>query len=989
MAGKSAPRGFSNLRKKSDKNEPMIAQTAELAGVNDALKEIIAGQKRAEQEIQLLLSIIQAVCDCEDFNSAVHATLRRVCETTGWHYAEAWIPSPDGKMVECSPVWYGAAPGLEKFRRESERIPFRKHEGLIGRVFMTKKPEWMQDVTTESEERFRRVELAKEAGLRAALAVPILAGNEVLAVLCFFMQEPRARDLRLVDIVSAVAMHLGSVIKHKQVDQALYESRELLRAIMDNSSRVIYLKDLEGRYLSINRQFEKLFHVDREKIKGRTDADLLPKDMADVFRANDRRVIRDKVPMEFEEVVRQDDGIHTYLSNKFPIFDAKGACYAVCGISTDITEQKRTAKQIERSRDQLEQEVRKRTAALAKTVKDLHDEIIERKQAEERLQESERRLATLMSNLPGMAYRCRNDENWTMEFISRGCFELTGYWPSELLYNRMVAFGQLIQPEDRKYVWQTVQEALREKRPFQLLYRIVTANGIEKWVWEQGRGVFDAGGNPEALEGFMADITEQRRAVEALRKSEERYRSLFETAGSIIVCMSPDRRILEFNAEAERVTGWRREEVLGKDCFPLFVPSTEWEVIAADMAKVLAGQPTRDLVNPIRTREGSERLVSWNVTRLLDNQNKPVGVIAIGRDITERKKAEAWLERMIETTQDAVISIDPEGRIMLFNPAAEKIFGYRRSDVEGKKVNMLMAEPYASQHDFYLDRYENDGEPRAIGRIRTVEGRRKNGEVFPVELSVTEVKTGDEARYAAFIRDISEKSRLQERLIESERLAAVGAASAAFAHEIGNPLNGMSMTVQLLERRLVRVEGVEETAVATLQNLKDEIRRLTGLLRDFSSFARRESCVLKPVSLATVAGEVFALEEESYSARHIEVEQRFAADLPLVLADRDKLKQAMLNLCKNAVEAMPKGGTLTVQACRASGEVLLEISDTGAGIPDGVDVFAPFATTKPTGTGLGLMVVRQIVSAHGGTISYTSEEGKGTTFRISLPVASA
>jgi PAS domain S-box-containing protein len=133
------------------------------------------------------------------------------------------------------------------------------------------------------------------------------------------------------------------------------------------------------------------------------------------------------------------------------------------------------------------------------------------KQAEEALQESQRTLSTLMSNLPGMAYRCRNDPHWTMEFVSEGCFELTGYHPIDLIESQKICLGKIIYPGDRERVWNGVQAALRQKRPYELEYRITTANGDQKWVWEQGRGVFSAAGELIALEGFITDVTERKR----------------------------------------------------------------------------------------------------------------------------------------------------------------------------------------------------------------------------------------------------------------------------------------------------------------------------------------------------------------------------------------------------------------------------------------------------------------------------------------------
>jgi two-component system sensor kinase FixL len=349
---------------------------------------------------------------------------------------------------------------------------------------------------------------------------------------------------------------------------------------------------------------------------------------------------------------------------------------------------------------------------------------------------------------------------------------------------------------------------------------------------------------------------------------------------------------------------------------------------------------------------------------------------------------ESSLRALIDATQDAVIAIDQQARVVVFNPAAERIFGYARDEVQGKKVNMLMAEPYASEHDDYIKHYEATGEKRAIGRVRTVAGKRKDGSIFPIELSVAQVAFAEEVNYAAFIRDMSDKAKLESRLLENSRLATIGATAAKLAHEIGNPLNGMYISAQLLERYLTREGSLpNEKITATFQSIVRELKRLNALVEEFRSFYRSDRYDFQPVSLASIIEEVLALQRAHYISRGILVHHEISPDLPPITADSDKLKQVFLNLCKNAVEAMLDKGKLTIRASKGPNHALVEVNDTGCGIPEGIDIWAPFTTTKKRGTGLGLMIVRQIVADHRGTITYSSQVARGTTFRITFPLA--
>ena len=299
---------------------------------------------------------------------------------------------------------------------------------------------------------------------------------------------------------------------------------------------------------------------------------------------------------------------------------------------------------------------------------------------------------------------------------------------------------------------------------------------------------------------------------------------------------------------------------------------------------------------------------------------------------------------------------------------------------------MLMAEPYATEHDEYIARYEKTGEARAIGRIRTVSARRKNGEPFPIELSVTEISVDQEVHYAAFIRDISEKTKLQNQLMETERLGTIGSTAATIGHELANPLNGMSLTIQLLEQRLNKLnDGAGTQLTPTVKRLKDEISRLQKLVGEFATISRKEKYVFRLVNLTQLIEDIVDLQAPHLAQSGIELKTSLPFDLPVMSIESDKMTQALLNLVTNAREAMPHGGRISIDAFTANDSVILEITDTGEGIPLDINAFEPFVTTKKEGTGVGLVIVRQILIAHDGKISYRSKLGEGTTFRLELP----
>ena len=234
---------------------------------------------------------------------------------------------------------------------------------------------------------------------------------------------------------------------------------------------------------------------------------------------------------------------------------------------------------------------------------------------------------------------------------------------------------------------------------------------------------------------------------------------------------------------------------------------------------------------------------------------------------------------------------------------------------------------------------------------------------------------------------IVERKRTEERLRQNELLVTVGLAAAKLAHEISNPLNGMYTSTQLLEQACKNAEGSDDIIPSTVKDLKKEVDRLRFLLHEFRTLSSPMKFDFELSDVSEIAREVVAsLTASHYAEQAITMEVQFPADLPKVVLDREKIKQALLNLCQNAADAMRRGGTLTIRGYKFWEAVCLEVHDTGPGVPERMNVFEIFTTTKRGGTGLGLPIVQQIVAGHGGSVTFASQSGKGTMFRITLPI---
>ncbi len=263
----------------------------------------------------------------------------------------------------------------------------------------------------------------------------------------------------------------------------------------------------------------------------------------------------------------------------------------------------------------------------------------------------------------------------------------------------------------------------------------------------------------------------------------------------------------------------------------------------------------------------------------------------------------------------------------------------------------------------------------------------KNGEAVRSKITVT--AAGDPRKTANMLVTVEDfvQSRARETSTHTERLTRVEESAEIFMHELRNQMHGISLLARMMEQESTRRGLAEDDPLVTLnQDLRMRLNDIDILLQDLGRLGESMKLKLQPTDLAKFVTRLLSSDQASQVAKQIRINCDIPADVPLVQLDRRRFKQAWLNLFKNAVEAMPTGGTITVRLYRSDAYVCLEIEDTGTGVPEGIDVFEPFITTKPQGTGLGLGIVREIVSAHGGVVSYQNTPQGGASFKVSLPL---
>jgi PAS domain S-box-containing protein len=362
---------------------------------------------------------------------------------------------------------------------------------------------------------------------------------------------------------------------------------------------------------------------------------------------------------------------------------------------------------------------------------------------------------------------------------------------------------------------------------------------------------------------------------------------------------------------------------------------------------------------------------------------------ALQRRAAEQRRSESTSHALLEYASEGIVVSDATGAIVLVNARTEAMFGYPRAELIGQPVELLVPAPLRDRHAAHRAGYTAEPRTRPMGRGLDLAGRRKDGTEFPLEVSLSYVRTDEGLRVIAFVTDISDRIALQRAARQADKLAALGTLSAGIAHEINNPIGIITSRVEVM---LLEAEedGLPAELRKDLEVILRHARRVAAITQGLLSFARQSAGARGPMNLNQVVEEIVQLARKDMSRARVEVRLELDHAVPTIEADANAIGQVLLNLLTNARSAMPDGGAITIETSHPPGarSVRLAVRDTGSGIaPDVVPkIFDPFFTTKPDGTGLGLSISHGIVHDHHGTLEVTSEVGRGSTFTLTLPL---
>ena len=587
------------------------------------------------------------------------------------------------------------------------------------------------------------------------------------------------------------------------------------------------------------------------------------------------------------------------------------------------------------------------------------------------------------------------DEGSRIEFANQRAAEIIGLSKDQILGRE---FFSLIGKRDEEFLGEVVKrgEGIGEKVCTEIGLR---TPGGEVKATEVCIAPARSDDGRLTTYAYLHDITERKRFEKEVRESEEKYRNLFERVRHGLFISAREGQFIDCNAALVEMLGYGdKNEFLSIDIArDLYVDPEDRKTF---QRRIERHGFVKDFEVEFKKKDGQKITALLTAHLKRDETGMIIGYEGLNIDISDRKRMEKdlkeaneFLMNLIEDSVDAIIVTNMKGDILIFNRGAENILGYKAEEVVGKMNIRSIYTPGLAEEVMKKMRSPEYG---GVGKVTSlpISHRRKDGELIEGDLSASLIydSEGKQVASVGIFKDLRERLKMerelretQQALLQSEKLAAMGRLTSQIAHELNNPIYGIMNTLELLKTEI----PPESKRRKILEMALSETQRLAEMLRNMLSFSKPEEEARKEIDVNELVEGILLMMEKQMKEASVRLETYFEAGLPKVTASMNQMRQVLLNMFKNAKEAMPKGGTLAIRTEKRDNDVCIHVQDTGVGIPETVrnKIFEAFFTTKQKvkGVGLGLSVCYGIVKDHGGDIKVESDEGKGSTFTISLP----
>ena len=470
------------------------------------------------------------------------------------------------------------------------------------------------------------------------------------------------------------------------------------------------------------------------------------------------------------------------------------------------------------------------------------------------------------------------------------------------------------------------------------------------------------------------------------------FYNAFQHSTDGIIITDLEGRVIEVNQAFLEIFGYEYEEVIGRTTGFLRAPETSDEFYRQMWHSInTTGEWKGEIIN---RKKNGELIPIWlSITPVYENGER-IGYMGVEIDISEKKRIENELikekmftESLIETANSLIVGLNLHGEITIFNKKLEEVTGYKKTEVLGKNWFELLLPPGVRPTAEEIFETIVQGKLPSYHEVPILT---RQGEERYISWSNTPIRNENQEIIGALGigQDITEQKRLEKQILRSERLATIGQMAAKVAHEIRNPLSSISLNAELLGDELRAGSGrISEEAEVLLKSIMSEVDRLAILTEEYLQFSRLPDADPHPADLTQLIHEVIEFVEPETSSRGIQIISELEEKPTILVFDAQQIRRVLLNIIKNAIDAMKNGGLLKIKVKEFEKFVEISISDTGEGIPENArdKIFEPFYTTKDMGTGLGLAISHQVIQEHGGKLYFNSEIGKGTTFFIQLP----